>query len=401
MPTQQQARLIRPEVALSLPQVPEDTIPREYRHWRLRQALANHRANREWAQHQVLGHTVHLYLGPRGAGKTTDLSLKLLFLFELGFFVVSNGLGLLFGVEVPERAFYNMHRKLPRGTAIGWDEIHNAFPTNAASTTRGRMGFNAMTGMRKNDQRLDGATSTVDSLSPTLKRATEWWHYPRPARSQRGVGRGIPAWCRRAGALVGPYPIRTTDEVAQAYDIEYHDQECQKYFTTVRPSAWYDAAACQYSWQNVKDLMAGAEWNSASMLDDADSDDAITLDLYDDDEIASGNVDGEMTADEVARARENQIWASLVSVYNQVADIPATGPASMIHLANTLRDMRGMDGGRIGVEGITVKELSETLAGFGLSPGLKGSGARQSFDMGQFRERVMSLHPAAIRRAVS
>ncbi|MCY4559073.1 MAG: hypothetical protein OXF79_22390 [Chloroflexi bacterium] len=272
---------VMPTVLDEMEQFAEDRIALEYRRKILLEDNYLYELNKEAALEQPLGHDMTFVAGRVGVGKTTDAIMRARLAFRAGYMVYHNGIGCLFGMEVPDLGIYAFSHSIRRRAHIVIDEAHNFCPSRRSNTIRSQTFLNGLSGRRKNDHRLDLMSSQPRQMDFSVMEQVMWARVPEElskwARKKSAYGE----WCYRKINVLGPYPWRDKNMFEQ-WGISYYERDVEHREFTALPSQWYDAAAAVNSWANIKKL-AGKGVGSEQMweyLDSADTDEELIVDEY-------------------------------------------------------------------------------------------------------------------------
>ena len=351
---------VYPDVVDHLPDRVEDSIRKEYRKQVLAEDNLMHDENRQWAQQNPLGFGMEFVSGLKGRGKTTFATMQARKYFRRGYMVITNGIGVLEGWIADDKALFALNHTGLAHLVIIIDEVHNFAQRRTANSVRQRAFVNALSGLRKMDCYIIIMSSQEDEVAHNVLRECEYFHYPMPTESF--AMDDYPDWAHCHVETVGPYPIRGST-VGEQYDVQYYDDDCEKATFSVLPSAWYDAAACQNSYQEIKRLVGGQAMGAASMWDLVESGDDISLldefgnalyDVTEDGQTVSGETD---TQDQVEQ--EYKTLGLLLKAYNS-GYLSAEQRTPMARLQRVVRD----DGG----PNLTNREFEHLLLSYNIVP---------------------------------
>lgn len=332
---------VYPDVVDLLPDRVEDTIEKEYRKQVLAEDNLLHDENRKIAQQTPLGFGMEFVSGLKGRGKTTFATMQARKYFRMGYMVITNGIGVLEGWIADDKALFTLNHTGLHHLVVIIDEVHNFAQRRTANAVRQRAFVNALSGLRKQDCYIIMMSSQEDEVAHNVLRECEYFHYPMP--TDTFALDDYPDWAHCKVETVGPYPIRGST-VGEQYGVQYYDEDCESNTFAAMPSAWYDAAACQNSYQEIKRLVGGKAMDASSMWDLVASEDDIALldeygnpvyDVTEDGQMVSGETDAQDTIQE-----EYAILGMILKAYNS-GHLSVEGRTPMARLKRVVRDEGG------------------------------------------------------------
>lgn len=332
---------VYPDVVDHLPDRVEDTIPKEYRKRVLAEDNLLHDENRARAQQTPLGFGMEFVSGLKGRGKTTFATMQARKYFRQGYMVITNGIGILEGWIADDKALFALNHTGLSHLVIIIDEVHNFAQRRTANAVRQRAFVNALSGLRKQDAYVIIMSSQEDEVAHNVQRECEYFHYPSP--TEKFHTDDYPEWAHCKVETVGPFPYRGST-VGEEYGVAYYDDDCDKATFSITPSAWYDAAACQNSYQEIKRLVGGQAMGASQMWDLVASEDDIALvdefgnalyDVTEDGQMVAGETDNQDTIQQ-----EYRILGLLLRAYNS-GHLSAQRETPMARLQRVVRDSEG------------------------------------------------------------